>query len=82
MKRALPKHLHGLRFHDLRHTVASLLIAQGANPKQIQERLGHASITPTLGTYGHLLDGHDTDLLAGMDAAWSEPGGEVVPLGR
>jgi integrase len=83
VKRALSAELHGLRFHDLRHTAASLLIAQGANPKQIQERLGHASITLTLGTYGHLLDGHDDALLAGMDAAWdAKPPANVTPLKR
>ena len=43
-----------LRFHDLRHTAAGLLIAQGAHPKEIQARLGHASITTTLNVYGHL----------------------------
>jgi site-specific recombinase XerD len=43
-----------LRFHDLRHTAAGLLIAQGAHPKEIQSRLGHASITTTLNVYGHL----------------------------
>ncbi|HEY2668299.1 MAG TPA: site-specific integrase, partial [Actinomycetota bacterium] len=43
-----------LRFHDLRHTTAGLLIAQGAHPKEIQSRLGHASITTTLNVYGHL----------------------------
>jgi hypothetical protein len=41
-------------FHDLRHTHAALLIAQGEHPKVIQERLGHASIKTTLDTYGHL----------------------------
>jgi len=43
-----------LRFHDLRHTAAGLLIAQGAHLKEIQARLGHASITTTLNVYGHL----------------------------
>jgi hypothetical protein len=38
----------------LRHSCAALLIAQGARPKEIQARLGHASITTTLNTYGHL----------------------------
>ena len=51
---ALPAHKHNLRFHDLRHTCASLLIAAGAHPKLIQARLGHASITTTLDRYGHL----------------------------
>jgi integrase len=44
-----------IRFHDLRHTYAALLIAAGAHPKYIQSQLGHASITTTLNTYGHLL---------------------------
>lgn len=44
----------GLRFHDLRHTCASILISLGAHPKEIQARLGHASITTTMDRYGHL----------------------------
>lgn len=48
--------LRVIRFHDLRHTFASLLIAQGAHPKLIQEQLGHASIQITLDRYGHLMD--------------------------
>jgi len=49
--------LPDVRFHDLRHTHASLLIAAGVHPKAIQARLGHASITTTLNTYGHLMEG-------------------------
>ena len=44
-----------IRFHDLRHGYASLLIAQGAHPKYIQAQLGHASIQTTLDRYGHLM---------------------------
>jgi len=44
-----------IRFHDLRHTYTSLLIAQGAHPKYIQAQLGHASIQTTLDRYGHLM---------------------------
>lgn len=44
-----------IRFHDLRHTHASLLIAAGVHPKAIQARLGHTSITTTLNRYGHLM---------------------------
>jgi integrase len=44
----------GLRIHDLRHTCAALLIAEGAHPKAIQEHLGHSSIAVTMDTYGHL----------------------------
>ncbi len=69
---ALPAELHGLRFHDLRHTTASLLIAQGAHPKIIQERLGHSSITTTMNRYGHLFDGLDATLIDGLDAAHDE----------
>ena len=44
----------GTRFHDLRHFYASTLIAANLNPKAIRARLGHASITETMDTYGHL----------------------------
>jgi integrase len=44
----------GTRFHDLRHFYASTLIAARLHPKTIQARLGHASITETMDTYGHL----------------------------
>ncbi|WP_302326121.1 tyrosine-type recombinase/integrase [Enterocloster lavalensis] len=42
------------RFHDLRHTVASLLIEHNESPKAIQELLGHSSITVTMDIYGHI----------------------------
>jgi integrase len=41
-------------FHDLRHYLASLLIASGADIKTVQARMRHASATTTLDTYGHL----------------------------
>ena len=47
------------RFHDLRHSHAAMLIAQGEHPKVIQSRLGHSSIQVTLDTYGHLFEGLD-----------------------
>lgn len=47
--------LRRIRFHDLRHTCASLLIAQGENPKYIQKQLRHASVEMTFDRYGHLL---------------------------
>ncbi len=45
-----------IRFHDLRHTYASLLIKQGEHPKYIQQQMGHSSIKVTLDTYGHLME--------------------------
>ncbi|CAM3807621.1 tyrosine-type recombinase/integrase [Aeromicrobium ponti] len=47
--------LKEIRFHDLRHTHASLLLKQGAHPKVVSERLGHADTRITLDTYSHLL---------------------------
>jgi hypothetical protein len=44
-----------IRFHDLRHTYATLLINQGANLKYISKQMGHASVQITLDRYGHLL---------------------------
>jgi len=44
-----------VRFHDLRHTYAGLMISMGANIKFVQRQLGHASIQTTLDIYGHLL---------------------------
>jgi integrase len=61
---------HGLRFHDLRHTCASLLIAAGAHPKAIQERLGHQSITLTTDRYGHLLSDFDAALVDPLENAF------------
>lgn len=44
-----------IRFHDLRHTAATLLLGAGENPKVVSERLGHATVTITLDTYSHVL---------------------------
>lgn len=47
--------LPDIRFHDLRHTAATLMLQQGVNPKIVQERLGHSDISLTLNTYSHVL---------------------------
>lgn len=62
---------HRLRFHDLRHTCASLLIAQGAHPKAIQDHLGHKDIQTTFNVYGHLLPSVHEALGASLDAAYA-----------
>ncbi|OYV96223.1 MAG: hypothetical protein B7Z73_01085 [Planctomycetia bacterium 21-64-5] len=49
--------LPAIRFHDLRHTAATLLLAEGVHPKVVQERLGHSQISITLDTYSHVLEG-------------------------
>src|SRR5918997_430535 len=44
-----------MRFHDLRHTCATLLLTRGVHPKFVQELLGHATVAITLDTYSHVL---------------------------
>ena len=61
----------GLRIHDLRHTCASLLIAQGAHPKAIQVHLGHSSISVTMDRYGHLFPSDMEALAVALDEARS-----------
>jgi integrase len=77
----LPKML----FYGLRHTHASLLIAEGVHPKKIAERLGHASIKLTMDLYGHLFEGSDREsadrmqkLFGSRDGAVSAPVENVV----
>ncbi|MEA2594030.1 MAG: hypothetical protein QOF01_499, partial [Thermomicrobiales bacterium] len=50
-----------IRFHDLRHTGATLMIANGVPAKVVSERLGHASISITLGLYAHVQEGMQRD---------------------
>jgi integrase len=52
LKRAGLPHM---RFHDLRHTCATLLLSRGVHPKFVQELLGHATIAITLDTYSHVM---------------------------
>jgi integrase len=46
-----------IRFHDLRHTHATLMLKGGVHPKIVSERLGHANIGITLDTYSHAVPG-------------------------
>ena len=74
-----------VRFHDLRLSHVAALIAQGEHPKVIQSRLGHASITTTLNTYGHLLEGLDEAAADRLDDGWGatsseRAGGKVINL--
>jgi integrase len=58
-----------VRFHDLRHTCATLLLLKGAHPRLVQELLGHASISITMDTYSHVLPGMDDGLADMMEEA-------------
>jgi len=54
------------RFHDLRHTCATILLSRGVHAKLVQELLGHATISITLDTYSHVLPGMDDGLADAM----------------
>jgi len=61
--------LTAIRLHDLRHTCATILLMAGKHPKFVQELLGHASISITLDTYSHVIEGMDGGLAEVMDEA-------------
>ncbi|HUU63191.1 MAG TPA: tyrosine-type recombinase/integrase [Dehalococcoidia bacterium] len=65
--------LEGVRFHDLRHTFASLMLLRGAKPKVISEALGHASVAFTMDTYSHIIEGMQEEAMGLLN--------EVLPVG-
>lgn len=67
-RRQVPGLPPGFRFHDLRHYLASMLIASGADVKVVQARLRHASATTTLDTYTHLWPDSDESTRSAIDA--------------
>ncbi|OBZ08066.1 tyrosine-type recombinase/integrase [Bacillus sp. FJAT-26390] len=56
-----------IKFHDLRHTCASLLLSNGTHPKVVQELLGHSSISITLDTYSHMLPNMQEEAVKSLD---------------
>jgi integrase len=62
--------LHRIRFHDLRHTHATHMLASGVHVKVASERLGHSKIGITLDLYSHVLPGMQEDAVAKVDAAF------------
>ena len=74
-KAKIPK----IRFHDLRHTYASLLIDQGEKPKYIQNQMGHSSINVTFDIYGHLMDDSNQEAATRLgNAVFGEDSSKVV----
>ena len=63
--------LPDIRFHDLRHTCATLLLSRGHHPRLVQELLGYASVALTLDRYSHVLPGMGEQTGAAMEAALS-----------
>ena len=63
-----------MRFHDLRHTSASLLIAQGVHFRVIQDILGHSNFNLTMNTYGHVLQSVKREAADAMEKSlWPTP---------
>jgi integrase len=56
-----------LRFHDIRHTFASLLLQQGESLHYVKEQMGHASIQTTVDVYGHLIPGSNRNAVNRLD---------------
>ncbi len=65
----------GIRFHDLRHTTASLLLAAGTHPKVVQERLGHSNISMTMDIYSHCLPSMQKEAASKLDGLLKKPTG-------
>ncbi len=59
--------LPDIRYHDLRHTAATLLLAQGVDPRTIMETLGHSQISLTMNTYAHVMPALQREAAAKMD---------------
>ena len=55
-----------MRFHDLRHTCATLLLAERVNPKVVSEMLGHSSVAITLDIYAHVLPDMQQDAVTAI----------------
>jgi integrase len=68
----VPVLLPEIRFHDLRHTSATLLLTQGVHPKVVQERLGHSQINLTLDTYSHVLPSIQREAAAKLDGLFRD----------
>lgn len=83
---ALPEELHGLRFHDLWHTAVAIAIdsarraGEPLNPKALQDRMGHSTITMTFDRYGHLMDGHDDRMVEAMGNPFAQQEPELPAM--
>jgi len=73
LKEASLPHMH---FHDLRHSVVTLLLSMGVDPRSIQEFVGHEDITTTLGIYSHMLPSMQQGIVDKLDDLF---GGDNVP---
>ncbi|NJN17253.1 MAG: site-specific integrase [Oscillochloris sp.] len=61
------------RFHDLRHSCATFLIAQGVHPRVVMEILGHSQISVTMNTYGHVVPAAQRQAVEGIAGLFAAP---------
>ncbi|MDW7771252.1 MAG: tyrosine-type recombinase/integrase, partial [Desulfobulbaceae bacterium] len=59
--------LRNIRFHDIRHTYASLLLSNGESPQYVKEQMGHHSIQITVDIYGHMIPSSNRDAVNLLD---------------
>ncbi|HEU5438769.1 MAG TPA: site-specific integrase [Ktedonobacterales bacterium] len=84
-KRSFKRHLvqaglsRDVRFHDLRHTAATLLLASGVNVKVVSEMLGHSSVSITLNIYAHVLPHMRQSAASAMDNLLAAPASVDLP---
>ena len=71
-----------MRFHDLRHTCATLLLAQGVHPRLVMEILGHSQIAVTMNTYSHVIPAMKQETANRMDAILNPVATSVATLDR
>ncbi len=64
--------LPNIRFHDLRHSAATMLLTMGVHPKVVQEMLGHSEISMTMDTYSHVLPTMQRDAIDKLNQAYAE----------
>jgi len=60
--------LPDIRFHDLRHSAATLLLSLGVHPKVVQELLGHTQISMTMDIYSHVLPSMQQDTVSRLNS--------------
>jgi len=60
--------LPDIRFHDLRHSTATILLSMGVHPKVVQEMLGHNQISMTMDTYSHVLPTMQREAVSQLNA--------------
>lgn len=81
-----PAGLPHTRFHDLRHSAATMLLSLGVHAKVVQEMLGHTQISMTMDIYSHVLPSMQQDAMSKLNDALKrnddDEGGAKVPVKR